>query len=562
MLEKLAVIPETFFTQDGKRLSLLAYAFLAMLCVGFFTPGLVTMPPTDRDESSFAQASKQMIESGNLTDIRLQDAPRYKKPIGIYWLQSTVVRLVNPHHLNEIWAYRIPSFVGATIAVLMTAALGALLFSPTAGLLAAVMLAGCVLLNVEARLAKTDAALLACIVTAMYALARAYLGQASGWRIPLLFWTAVACGVLLKGPIILLPVLGALLWLRISDKTVAWFRVLRPLPGLLYALALVAPWFIAISLQSHGAFLQQSAGHDMLAKLWQGQDRGIMPPGMHLMALPIAFFPFALFVVFAVPDMWKNRRDPAVKFCLGWIIPMWLVFEFSLTKLPHYVLPAYPALALLTGKFLLDGFPTVSGTARRFSVALIVAFWLALGAALAFSFSVLSPLVDNAWKIPQIIAGIILILSQGLALLLFYKQKTGSLVALTLGALIFMSTTFGSTIPNLQHAWLSREIVEAADTLKPCPQSQLVAVGYHEPSLVFLAGTKTILAANGGDAAKDLQQDSCRVAVIDGAHKQEFLDAFAGSPQQPHEAGTIGGLNSGHGSQTLMTLYLLPQVTQ
>ena len=126
MFRKLAAIPNSFYAREGTRLSPLAYFFLLMLCVAFFTPGLVTMSPTDRDESSFAQASKQMIETGNYTDIRLQDAPRYKKPIGIYWLQSAVVRAVNPHHLDEIWAYRLPSFAGATLAVLMTAALGAL----------------------------------------------------------------------------------------------------------------------------------------------------------------------------------------------------------------------------------------------------------------------------------------------------------------------------------------------------------------------------------------------------------------------------------------------------
>jgi 4-amino-4-deoxy-L-arabinose transferase-like glycosyltransferase len=221
MLNALEIIPGSFFSRDGKRLSFVAYAFLVLLCIGFFTPGIVTMPPTDRDESSFAQASKQMIESGNYTDIRLQKEPRYKKPIGIYWLQSAAVRLLNPQHLNEIWAYRVPSFIGATVAVLMTAALGALLFNPATGLLAAIMLAGCVLLNVEARLAKTDAALLGCIMVSMYALARAYLGQTSKWLVPLAFWTALAFGVLIKGPIILLPIFGVLLWMQTSNKNIA-----------------------------------------------------------------------------------------------------------------------------------------------------------------------------------------------------------------------------------------------------------------------------------------------------------------------------------------------------
>ena len=144
MPERLSAIPGFFIAPGKRRLSPWAYVFLFVLCVAAFTPGLVRLPPTDRDESSFAQATKQMIESGNFVDIRLQDKPRYKKPVGIYWLQMASVRLLNPDHLNEIWAYRIPSFLGATLAVLMTAALGSLLFNPMTGLLAAIMMAGCV----------------------------------------------------------------------------------------------------------------------------------------------------------------------------------------------------------------------------------------------------------------------------------------------------------------------------------------------------------------------------------------------------------------------------------
>ncbi|MDR3423773.1 MAG: glycosyltransferase family 39 protein [Alphaproteobacteria bacterium] len=625
MLEKLFSIPRTFFSRDGKRLSLVAYAFLALLCVGFFTPGIATMPPTDRDESSFAQASKQMIETGNYTDIRLQQEPRYKKPIGIYWLQSSAVRLLNPRHLNEIWAYRVPSFIGALVAVLMTAALGSLLFDPATGLLAAIMMAGCVILNVEARLAKTDAALLGCVVTAMYGLARAFVyrgipsplrgglepapylirgrggcrespsleitnGSATvqittptddsqsspplptpplkgegippclrrvGFLTPLLFWTALAVGILIKGPIILLPVCGVLLWLKVSDKNIAWFRALRPSLGIPYALLLIAPWFIAISLQSHGAFMQQSAGHDLLAKLWQGQNKTMRLPGTHALWMPVVFFPFSLFVVLAIPDVWKNRSEAAVKFCLGWIVPAWIVFELALTKLPHYVLPAYPAIALLAAHFLVKGLPTVSETKRRFSLILIYGFWLLLGFCLAAALDLLPVFSDRARFVPQILAGAVLIATQIAALAFLRKNKIASLIILTLGALIFLPVTFGSTLPRLRHVWLSREIVEAAEAIKPCAKSQIVTAGYREPSLAFLAGTDTLMTTNGEDAAADLKQDSCRVAAIDAKHKQEFLDSFANAAEKPTEVGVITGLNSGHGAGAALTLYIL-----
>ncbi|HYD69374.1 MAG TPA: glycosyltransferase family 39 protein, partial [Azospirillum sp.] len=136
------------------------YALLAVLSFGLFAPGFLELPPFDRDEARFAQASSQMLESGDLIDIRFQDEPRWKKPVGIYWLQSAATAAIGAD-AKVIWTYRVPSLLGAVLSVLLTAWAGTRLFGPAAGALAGVMLAGCVVLGVEARMAKTDAVLLA-----------------------------------------------------------------------------------------------------------------------------------------------------------------------------------------------------------------------------------------------------------------------------------------------------------------------------------------------------------------------------------------------------------------
>src|SRR5262245_9428448 len=69
-----------------------ATAVLILVCLVSFLPGFFNIPPVDRDEARFAQATKQMIESGDYIDIRFQDEVRYKKPVGIYWIQAGVVR--------------------------------------------------------------------------------------------------------------------------------------------------------------------------------------------------------------------------------------------------------------------------------------------------------------------------------------------------------------------------------------------------------------------------------------------------------------------------------------
>ncbi len=146
-----------------------------MLALLLYLPGFFTLPPTDRDEARFAEASRQMLQSGNLVDIRFQDQPRYQKPIGIYWLQSTAA-FVAGRPTDAIWPYRIPSIVGAILALHFLLRLGERLFDRRSGLVASILLGACILMSVEARIATTDACLLAASLAACEALAAAYLG--------------------------------------------------------------------------------------------------------------------------------------------------------------------------------------------------------------------------------------------------------------------------------------------------------------------------------------------------------------------------------------------------
>ncbi len=548
-------LPAFLLTRDRQRLGLATYALLALLCLAFYLPGFVSMPPTDRDESLFAQASKQMIESHDYTDIHFQHETRYKKPIGIYWLQSAAVRLFNPHSLNEIWAYRLPSLAGASIAVLMTAATGCLLFGPAAGLIAALMLASSLLLNAEARLAKTDAALLACIAIAQYTLARAYLGHAVKWGTFLTFWIALAAGILIKGPIILLITLSTLLWLRIGEGNLKWVRPLKPLYGIMLTLALVMPWFIAIMMQSKGAFLAQSAGHDLFGKILNGQNRGIIPPGAYALVFVATFFPFSLFALLAIPDIWAKRHDPAFRFCLGWIILPWIVFELTLTKLVHYVLPVYPAVSILAAAILCAGYGARDSLKSRAWTVIAVTAWIIIGMALALAILLIPAQQNVPPSLPHIAAALALLLGQSLALLmLLRRQPLASTLILAAGGVIFSGAVFAG-LSSLDHVWLSRNIVAAAADIKHCPATSLIATGYNEPSLVFLSGTDTSFVADGAAAAALLRQNTCRVAVIDDAHRADFLAAL---DKAPLASSTLSGLDMGRGKMTSVTLYAWP----
>src|SRR5438105_12711962 len=160
-----------------RAMLLLVFVSLVSFLTGFFN-----IPPVDRDEARFAQATKQMLESGDYIDIRFQDEVRYKKPVGIYWLQAAVVRGAEALGVSDartsIWLYRVPSLLGAVGAVLLTYWAALAFVSRRAAVLAGLMVASCVLLGFERLMAKTDAMLLMTVVAAMGAMGRAYLAPA------------------------------------------------------------------------------------------------------------------------------------------------------------------------------------------------------------------------------------------------------------------------------------------------------------------------------------------------------------------------------------------------
>src|ERR1700712_1584294 len=293
-------------------------AFLLLCGLLFFLPGFFNIPPVDRDEARFAQATKQMVETGDFVDIRFQDEVRYKKPVGVYWLQAAVVETASalglPRAQVRIWLYRVPSLFGAIGAVLLTYWTALPFLTRRGAVLAAMIMCSSMLLGVEARLAKTDAMLLLTVVAAMGALARIYLSWQRGedpehppWTWPFIFWTALAGGILLKGPLILMFVGLTIGTLAVLDRSAAWLWRLRPVWGLMWMLILVLPWFVAIFWRAGEAFFADSIGGDMLSQLAAQESHGA-PPGLYLLLFWVTFWPGAPLAAMAAPAVWRAGR--------------------------------------------------------------------------------------------------------------------------------------------------------------------------------------------------------------------------------------------------------------
>jgi 4-amino-4-deoxy-L-arabinose transferase-like glycosyltransferase len=536
---------------------------LALLCIFAFVPGITTLPPTDRDESRYVQATKQMVETGDYVDIRLQEDSRYKKPIGIYWLQSAYVQLSGQGTDAPLWIYRLVSVTGGIVAVLLTFWVGCRMFGMRAGTLASLGMMGIIALGFEARIAKTDAMLLATALGAQAALASIYLadrrGEATGPWLPWAFWIAQGLGILVKGPIV--PLLSALTVaaILVFDRDRSWIRKLKAGRGILIAIVIALPWLALITYRSGMDFWRESVGNDLLGKVVEGQESHGFPPGYYFITYSLFMWPFAAVALEGgLKALNRFRNDPRLLFLLAWYLPFWLFFELLPTKLPHYVLPAYPALLLLMAWSLTD--PDAAQAPLRTWQK-----WLwraaALGAvvvtlALAVLAVAAVPYVTGSfawWGIP---AAALILLAGWLGLdprgtLAPDRRVAGAAVsgAAALGILSW------AVIPALTPVWLSPQIADRYAELRPCPDSVLVSAGYHEPSLVFLAGTRTRLVY-GGEAARALMNDpSCGIAVVNNHNMESFTAALPEGLDSVRELGRIEGFNYSKGDPLTLIFY-------
>lgn len=535
-----------------------AVGFLVLCALLLFLPGFFTIPPVDRDEARFAQATKQMVETGDYIDIRFQDDVRYKKPVGIYWLQSAAVETVSalglPRAELRIWVYRLPSLLGAVGAVLMTywAALG--FVTRRGAVLAALMMCASVLLGVEARLAKTDAMLLFASVAAMGAMARAYLSWQRGeddphppWSWPAIFWTALAAGVLLKGPLILMFAGLTIIVLAILDRDASWLWRLRPLWGLMWMLVLVLPWFVAIFWRAGDQFFAASVGGDMLSKLAAQESHGA-PPGAYLLLFWITFWPGAPLAAMAAPAVWRARREPGAQYLLAWLIPSWIVFEAVLTKLPHYVLPLYPAIAILTAGALerrvLSRSWLMRGSAWWFAIPALGSIIAVVGAVMLTRQPAFA-----AW--PFIAAALIF----GLFAWWLYDNNHAerSLLNALVAALMLAFVVYGVVLPSLTPLFPSAEVARALRNVT-CVGPKAAAAGYHEPSLVFMTGTATLLT-DGSGAADFLRQGSCRFALVEQRSERSFAQRAEAIGLRYNVGARIDGYNYSQGRPISIAIY-------
>ncbi|MDC0227745.1 glycosyltransferase family 39 protein, partial [Alphaproteobacteria bacterium] len=336
------------YFKDVAKLNILTLGILIFLILAGIFSGQNSIPPIDRDEARFAQASRQMSQSNDYINIKFQDEIRAKKPIGIYWLQAFSTKIFGS---EDIGSFRVPSLLSSLISILFVCLLTRLIFPLYQTIVVTLLFASSIAFMGEAHLAKADATLLCLICIQQYFLLKLILNKDISFRVkylyPTIIWLTFSFGVLVKGPLSFAILIPTIILFCFFQKSIDLIKSLKPILGIVICAFIILPWFFAIEEATQGEFLQKAFNEDFLSKLRGGQEGHGALPGTHLLILSIAIWPIATFLPCLILFCMQNKKNIIVQFLISWIFPFWIIIEIIPTKLFHYSLPVLPAISIL-----------------------------------------------------------------------------------------------------------------------------------------------------------------------------------------------------------------------
>jgi 4-amino-4-deoxy-L-arabinose transferase-like glycosyltransferase len=524
----------------------------------------------DDDEPKNAACSLAMLDANDWVVPRFNGRLRVEKPPLVNWIQIGGFSLCGR---NEMGA-RIGSALLTIGTCLLTWQIGCLLVGPTAGLLGGLVMATCVWTAVGGRAATPDAPLLFFTTLAFFLFVRG-IGPRNGsapsglnggvcsLSFPSAIGIGAACGAatLAKGPIgVGLPMLAFLLFAASRNRSSAasgWPATLagmRPLTMLLAAAAVAVPWYVWVGLRTDGEWLRgfllvHNVGRFAVAM--EGHSGSFL---YYPAVVAVGLFPWSIVLaamlahaacILRSPTA-DDRRGP-LQLLLCWMLAWIGVFSCAGTKLPGYIWPAYPALAIATGLFLADwAGGRVDFRAPQFlgrfpqrllnpqadhgpdqTVGLVMRLAWSILAATGVAIAIGLPLASGRLAAGGVWLGVLGLIPLAAAAVAWQSQSAGhrqrSLAAVAVGACLLVSLMASVAGESFSDAQGSRALVEQLE--QPARECRWACLWNVPPSLVFYTGATIEKLDTAADVAAHLRQHPRSRVVIDG--RQEALVATA-----------------------------------
>jgi len=520
------VTPNTGGLSRNRLLALLAAFALAWFC------NLGYRHLTRPDEGRYAEIAREMVASGDWVTPRLNGYKYFEKPALQYWATAAAFSLLG---LNE-WTARLWPGLTGFLGVLLVFFAGKRLFGPPAGLYGAAVLASSALYVFMGHGLSLDMGLAffmsACVLAVALAQRdEAEPGERRRWM--LAAWAAAALAVLSKGLVgAVLPAAAFALYVLVERD---WKRLgrLHFVSGGLLFLAIAAPWFVAVSL-ANPEFFRFFFIHEHFERFLTKEHGRYQPLWYFVPVLLLGILPW---VVSLFPALWRAWvRDPQARFqprrfLLLWCAVVFVFFSVSQSKIFSYILPMFPALALLIGDYLASAgrrMALAQGALAALLGSAMVAATLLIAAHLAQIYQSDSPPEFYLPYAPWLIAAGAALAAAGAvsAWLSLAKRLAAAAIALAFGGLAWMQSAM-SGHETLSPAFSAYHIVQKIrGELKP--DIPFYVVNTFDHTLLFYLGRTVTMVA---------YKDELKVPI--GWEPRDFIPdtaAFAGAWQSDREA--------------------------
>ena len=495
------------------------YALLLAVAAALTLPNLGASSLWDVDEGVNAEAAREMQEAGTWVVPIFNYELRTAKPVMLYWLQRASYAAFG---VSE-WSARLPSVLAAWLTVLLTYELARRMFGRATGLLSGLVLVSAIEFCVLAHAATPDATLLLFTVLT-YALF--WLGHDNGgrgWWVPTAMASGLAC--LTKGPVgVALPGLVILLYFvwnrelyRLVDRRLLW--------GLAAFVLVAGPWYGLVTAETRGAWAKAFFLNENINRALTPMENHRGPIFYHVATLLALFAPWSAFIGGV---LWYGvkaaRRTPgaiegvhaeevdgstrAHRFLLCWFAAYLVFFSLVSTKLPNYILPLYPALAILTARFLVrwrEGDLLLPRWLMLAAVAVVGLIAIVVGAGLLVAAGEIPVLPSSARVFPALakwsILGLVPLAGAGLTgWFLLRQDRHGFVMAMATTAVVFVGLVAAFPPHDFDHYKAPQALVRDSGVSDPTRDLRLAACDWFQPSVVFYA-RREVAKLHGPDQA-------------------------------------------------------------
>lgn len=459
----------------------------------------------DVDEAIFAEATREMVETGDYVTPTYNYEVRWDKPPLIYWLMSVPLRVFGPTSFGA----RFTSAAAGALLALLLMAFGRWAFDPLAGRVAGVAVATSLHGFFLGHMSLTDMTLALLMAAGWLALFCAT--ELLSWRWFAAAGLALGLATLVKGPVaVVLPGGTWLLYLVLSRQTWRTIKAVRVWLGLALYLAVVLPWCGAIFLAHGTAFFETFLGYHNVSRLTSVQSGHGGPVWFFVAVVAGGFLPWTGWLLSGVAGAARRpegRAGRALAYTLLWLLCVLGLFSLSRTKLPNYIAPCYPAAALLAGQAASaawrgerrSGWPVAAGA---LGLAGLGAVLLSLGAWLpnvAHLRDELGGAVLDPGRGPVIAGAVLLAAAAGLVVV---RRPPTAVAAVAVAGAVSWLAVWLAVMPVVYHYQQGTvRLMAAVAADQTAAGGELVSLNYHAPSIAYTMHRRQLrIRGEAGDA--------------------------------------------------------------